>query len=464
MKQKFHTFKAATLEDAYRAMREKLGEEALVTRTRSYIQGGIWGDWFGRKMVEITASSVETETPFHSRPLSPAEKKYLSAGIKQAENPVSEIKPSPANSAKIAQFQKLIRDTQERIGMVNDEKMKSAIPSGSPTLPMKNEVPSVTAHATGSGNAVPAEPIPLNIPASQDSIPLPAEDLRKELAEMREMLHILSAELPGATLEPEFVRHYHMLLDKGITRKQAAGLVHAASKRINLQSFKDPKIFVERLKLEMRKPVRVTGGIALEADQRRIIALVGPTGVGKTTNLAKLAALFTVQEYSKIGIITTDTYRVAATEQLSTYADIIDIDMEIVHTSADMKNALKRFKDRDLVFIDTAGSSPYNDKQLHELKELLAVARPDETHLLLSANTSIHNLQEAVNLYAPLEPTGLFMTKLDETRQYGAAYCLAAESGIPLSYFSTGQEVPDDIMLAHPGKLATMVIEGIQRG
>jgi flagellar biosynthesis protein FlhF len=464
MKQKFHTFKGATLEDAYRAMRQKLGEEAQVIRTRSYIQGGFWGNWFGRKMVEITASSLDHESPYHSRPLSPAEKKYLASGVREEINAVPTTHVNKPNSDKINQFQKLIRDTQERIGMVaniNDAPLKSATPSGSPTMPMENEMPAVTARTNEMGNVVHADPIPLDVSKTTASIPIPQEDLRQELAEMREMLHILSAELPGATLEPEFVRHYHMLLEKGMTRRQAASLVHTASKRVNLQSFKDPRIFIERLKLEMRKPIHVTGGIALQAGQRRIVALIGPTGVGKTTNLAKLAALFTVQENSRIGIITTDTYRVAATDQLNTYANIINIDMEVVHTADDMKNALKRFHDRDLVFIDTAGSSPYNEKQLHELQELLSVAKPDETHLLLSANTGIQNLQGAVKQYAVLEPTGLFMTKLDETQQYGALYCLAAETGIPLSYFSTGQEVPDDIMLAHPGKLATMVLEGL---
>jgi flagellar biosynthesis protein FlhF len=467
MKQKFHTFKGVTLEDAYRAMRKKLGEDALVIRTRSYIQGGFWGSWFGRKMVEITASSLDQESPYHSRPLSPAEKKYLASGTKVDINAMPASEPIKPNTDKIAQFQKLIRDTQERIGMVanlDETPLKSATPSGSPTMPMENEIPPVTTHTGESGNVVHADPIPLDLSKTTKSAPIPHEDLRQELAEMREMLHILSAELPGATLEPEFVHHYHMLLERGLTRKHAASLVHTASKRINLQSFKDPKIFMERLKMEMRKPIHVTGGIALQAGQRRIVALIGPTGVGKTTNLAKLAALFTVQENSRIGIITTDTYRVAATDQLNTYANIINIDMEVVHTENDMKNALKRFDDRDLVFIDTAGSSPYNDKQLLELQELLAVAKPDETHLLLNANSGVPNLLDAVKQYAILEPTGLFMTKLDETRQYGALYCLAAESGIPLSYFSTGQEVPDDIMLAHPGKLATMVIEGMQRG
>jgi flagellar biosynthesis protein FlhF len=208
----------------------------------------------------------------------------------------------------------------------------------------------------------------------------------------------------------------------------------------------------------------VTGGIALQSGQRKVVALVGATGVGKTTNLAKLSALFSVQEHAKVGVITTDTYRVAATDQLQVYANIIDLPMEVVHEPSEMKAALKKLANCDLILIDTAGGSPFNREQMTDMRALLDVAKPDEVHLLASANTSLADLRDVVTNFSLLRPTALFFTKLDETKRYGQLYCLAAEAGLPLSYFSVGQQVPDDIMPASPGTVAKLVIEGDESG
>jgi flagellar biosynthesis protein FlhF len=182
--------------------------------------------------------------------------------------------------------------------------------------------------------------------------------------------------------------------------------------------------------------------------------------VGKTTNLAKLGALYSVQERARVGVITTDTYRVAATDQLEVYAGIIDVTMHIVHDAAGMRSALRAFDDRDLVLIDTAGGSPFNRPQMTEIRDLIEAAQPDEVHLLVAANTAIEDAREAITHFSILKPTSLFFTKLDETRRYGPLYSLAAEAGLPLSYLSVGQNVPDDIMPASPGTIAKLVVEG----
>lgn len=217
--------------------------------------------------------------------------------------------------------------------------------------------------------------------------------------------------------------------------------------------------------MELRRSVRVTGGTALEGGQRKVVALVGPTGVGKTTNLAKLAARFAVQEHARVGIITTDTYRVAATDQLSVYANIIDIDMKVADDPDTMKAAMRAFQNRDLVLIDTAGGSPYNAEQMGDALQILAAARPDETHLLVSAATSLDDLRSIVSHFSVLEPGSIFFTKLDETKRYGALYTLAAETGLPLSYFSLGQNVPDDLRVVSQSAVANLLMEGeLKRG
>lgn len=480
MGQKFYKFRAETLEEAYRAMREKLGQEAIVIRTTNVTEGGILGGWFGIKRVEVTASATIDAPSPALKSLSAVERRYTqvekpapdlhSPGVASAE---AAVPIGSAQPEQIDHFKQLIRQAQNRMGV--DAAASSSPPldlyaTGAPSMPISASEGhrSVTSNPTPAypnrENAVPADPIPFEPPTPQRR-EISDEEIKQDISEMRDMLHVLSAEMPGAGLPKEFIPHYHTLLDHGVTRKRAASLVHICAKRGDLRSLREPRVFLERLKMEMRKSIDVTGGITLHADQRRVVAMIGPTGVGKTTNLAKMAALFSVQECARVGVITADTYRVSATEQLNTYATIIDLEMKIVHDAKDMKTALAEFKDHDLVLIDTAGSSPYNDEQMGDLRTLLEAANPDETHLLLSASTNFEDLKGVVSQFSAMKPTALFFSKLDETCRYGTIFCLAADTGLPLSYFSLGQDVPDDVELAHSGRLASMVVEGqLKRG
>ena len=130
-------------------------------------------------------------------------------------------------------------------------------------------------------------------------------------------------------------------------------------------------------------------GIELRPGNRKVVALVGPTGVGKTTTIAKIAANFRLRDKKTVGLITADTYRIAAVEQLRTYAEIIDLPLEVVTTPREMRRAVLQMEHLDLVLIDTAGRSPHDELRLHELRALLREANPDETHLVLSTDVAI---------------------------------------------------------------------------
>lgn len=484
MEQKFYKFTALTLEEAYRAMRDKLGKDAIVIRTTNVTRGGLLGGWFGTKLVEVTASATLDDQSSALRALSAVERRYAavktpapdvhSPGV-VPKAPMANPVTANAPSEQIDHFKQLIRQAQQRMGF--DEAQVSKPPmelynaSGhaAPMMAARGETP-VTSQPSPAypnrQNVVPAEPIPFETKEPEHRRePLSDDEVRTDIAQMRDMLQTLSSELPGAGLPKEFIPHYHTLLEHGVTRKLAASLIQTCAKRGDLRALREPRVFFERLKMEMRKKVKVTGGIVLHAEKRRVVAMIGPTGVGKTTNLAKLAALFSVQERAKVGVITADTYRVSATEQLSTYATIIDLEMRVVHDAREMKSALKAFEDCDLVLIDTAGSSPYNDEQMGELRALLDAAAPDETHLVLSASTGLEDLKAVVSRYSVMKPTALYFSKLDETCRYGTLFCVAADTGLPLSYMSIGQDVPDDVELAHSGRLASMVVEGqLKRG
>ncbi len=450
MAQTFHTFKADSLDEAYRAMRNKLGESAIVIRTTTNNENGIMG-LLGKKRVEITATAPAVNP---LRKLSPAEKKYAATMFSElAERDGTEPAPSTASHAigsdasvrdTVAYFKQVVTDAQQRMN-VGDSATAG------------------TSTRESEGNAAIDSIIPFHNPREKAMQDTSSVEIRNELRGMRDMLNILSAETPGAGLPTEFAPHYRMLLDRGVDRSRAANLVSDAGKTGDLEILRNPVIFLERLKMEIRRHITVTGGIPINANKRRIVALAGPTGVGKTTTLAKLAAVYAVQRRAQVGIITSDTYRVAAAEQLKVYANIIGLEMRVVHEPRELTTALRDFQHCDLVLLDTAGGSPFNTDQMSELERMLLVAHPDEVMLILSASTPLEDLREIHAEFSRLKPTSLMFTKLDETRRYGPLYSLAAETGLPLSYFSSGQNVPDDVELANDGLVANLVIEGGDR-
>jgi flagellar biosynthesis protein FlhF len=207
----------------------------------------------------------------------------------------------------------------------------------------------------------------------------------------------------------------------------------------------------------------VSGPIEALPGQGRGVALVGPTGGGKTTTIAKLAANYRLRENKRVGLITVDTYRIAAVEQLRTYADIIDLPMEIVSTPREMREAIARMSDLDLILMDTAGRSPRDEVKIQELKSMLAEAEPDEVHLVLSAVGGARSLAMTAERFATVGTTSLLITKLDEATVLGNLLSVTRKCGLPISYLTDGQNVPDDIQVAKSEKLAWMIL-GIVEG
>ncbi|MNX80124.1 Flagellar biosynthesis protein FlhF [compost metagenome] len=197
---------------------------------------------------------------------------------------------------------------------------------------------------------------------------------------------------------------------------------------------------------------------SLEA-RPKIVALVGPTGVGKTTTIAKLAANFRLIQQQDVALITIDTYRVAAVEQLRTYGDIIGIPVEVVVTPSALKDAIARFADKDVILIDTAGRSPTNRMHLHELRGFLDIPHPREVHLVLSATTNRTNLARITEAFEPVGIDRVIFTKIDETGSFGAMLSTAHSFAKPVSYLTTGQSVPDDIRTADAVAMARMLTD-----
>lgn len=220
----------------------------------------------------------------------------------------------------------------------------------------------------------------------------------------------------------------------------------------------DPLLIKSRIVQLLEDELRTTGPIVTSADGCRVVAMVGPTGVGKTTTIAKLAANFRLREKKRVGLITVDTYRVAAVEQLRTYADIIDLPMEVVATPREMREAVLRLGDLDLVLMDTAGRSPRDEVRIQELKSMLGEAEADEVHLVLSSTASAKSLIGTVDRFAEVGATAMLLTKLDEATNLGHLLPVVRNSPMPLSYLTDGQDVPDDIQVADPRKFAQLLL------
>lgn len=224
------------------------------------------------------------------------------------------------------------------------------------------------------------------------------------------------------------------------------------------EELSSPETLRERLRTFLAAEFTTSGAIEPMPGERKTVALVGPTGVGKTTTLAKLAANFRLSKKLKVGLITVDTYRVAAVEQLRTYADIIDLPMEVVATPREMRSAIEKFADYDLVLLDTAGRSPRDAVKVQELRSILAEAKPDEVHLVLSTTASSKSLQNTARQFAEVGVTSLLLTKLDEASGLGNVLALARSCPLPFSYTTNGQNVPDDIAVAESQRLAESVL------
>ncbi len=197
-----------------------------------------------------------------------------------------------------------------------------------------------------------------------------------------------------------------------------------------------------------------------DTEQKRLQVFVGPTGAGKTTTIAKLAAYFSLEKQKKVSLITADTYRIAAVEQLRSFADIVGIDLQVIFSPDEAPDAIEACSSSDIILVDTAGRSQKNREHMDELGQFLSSISPDALHLVLSAGVKESDLRDMVLRYRKYGVNRLVITKLDETLRLGNIFNVVDECRIPVSYFTFGQSVPDDIETAHPGLFIKRLLQG----
>ena len=204
-------------------------------------------------------------------------------------------------------------------------------------------------------------------------------------------------------------------------------------------------------------------GITPSEEGPRIVLFIGPTGVGKTTTIAKLAGKYCVEEKKKVALLTADTYRIAAAEQLRTYANILETPFRIIYTPEELQAAVEDYWDCDYIFIDTAGRSHQNTDQLEKMKEMVAALKRPESYqvfLVLSATTKYRDLQKIADCYGKIADFELIFTKLDETEAVGNLLNMKLYTGAPVAYVTCGQNVPDDMEVFNPQKTVKQILGG----
>jgi len=287
-------------------------------------------------------------------------------------------------------------------------------------------------------------------------------NLAQEMSSLKDMVSGLvnSARQQQSPQVPKDLFDYYMtMIQSQVTDELATEVVRTIHKEVRPEHFPQQPYMHERIADLLEKIIPTAGPITrTKAVGPHVVALIGPTGVGKTTTLAKLAATLKIHQKHRVGLITLDTYRIAAVEQLRRYADIIGSPLRVVASAEELRDARHSMSGYDFILIDTAGRSPNDILKLNELKCLIETAEPDEVHLVLSSTVSQSSVELAVARFGEVRVDKIIFTKIDEAAHVGIVLNVVRKVNKRLSYITTGQNVPDDIEVGRGKRLAQLIL------
>lgn len=382
-----------------------------------------------------------------------ANKAQLEKSITALEAAAAAAAP-PSDAAESAPASELIElDTGDQSPQQSVEQTKLEAPPSTTTQTqdLGEEVPQPVNQAAGLQAAAKAL---TEEGDSNNDLSVKLDVLQKMVESLAQKSHFRSTdEVPS-----ELFDIYTQLIDADIDDDLARELICNLRKNCTPEQLHDSAGSRALLSAMVEADIQCAPPIQTEVGRRRVVALVGPTGVGKTTTIAKLAANFRLRDGIKMGLVTVDTYRIAAVEQLRTYAEIIDLPMKVVTSPQEMRRALDELSDLDLILIDTAGRSPRDELKIQELKSLLNEANVDEVHLVMSLTASVRSIKMTCDQFSSVNPTSLILTKLDEAAGAGSLLSVSRDVNLPFSYLTTGQDVPEDIEPANASRVARLVL------
>jgi flagellar biosynthesis protein FlhF len=432
------TFQGPSIAEALAKVKAELGPSAVILHTRSFKSGGLMG--LGQKnVVEITAGvnvNVQARRKAAAAPARPAARTQSAAA---SGSGIFDADSGGSTATAVAERHPL----------------RSAYAASAPAPARSQARTADSLH-------------PATRELAATVLKEPSFELRNEIASLRTMVESLlqrSAHSGKRGDLPESLSQlYTQLLEQQISDEIAYRVVDDVRAELSTEQLSNTTLVRERLtqKLEQMLPANLNaaGGVARPTTGAgcRSICLIGPTGVGKTTTIAKLAAAFKLRQKQKVGLITIDTYRIAAVDQLRTYANIIGVPLKVVLTPAELVAAMKEMSDCDTILIDTAGRSHADQLKLNELSQFIAAAKPTEVHLVLSSTTTQEAMEAALERFSQVRVDQIIFTKLDEAVSFGVLLNVARTASRALSYLTTGQDVPDNIEVGQPRRLARLIL------
>lgn len=411
-------FLGRTEEEALAEAKKELGENVVLMNVKNIKKGGFLG-FMQKQVTEIT---VALEEESERRGKDAADEKAL----KEAVSAVAQVAARAAEPEKFTVQPQVVRPQE---------------PSG-----QKNRLTETLDYIERKDNTAIQEKLDsLQSLLEMKLQPQEEEEAPEEDNEMMVFMKLL----------------YNTMLDNEVKEIYANQVIEEADKVNKPNTPVDAVLATvyQKMILKLGKPEIITPA----ETNPKVVFFIGPTGVGKTTTIAKIASKFCLEEKKKIAMLTCDTYRIAAAEQLRTYASILEIPFEIVYTTEEMKEAAVRFKDFDYIFVDTAGHSYQNEEQREAVKSFIqsvdGVAE-SETYLVVSATTKYRDLEKIADSYSSVADYKLIFTKLDETNALGSLFNLRLHTGASLSYVTSGQNVPNDIEEFNPQKTVKNLLGG----
>lgn len=423
-------YQGATQEEAVKKAQEDLGNSAVVLNVKTLQQRGVFR-LFKKDIVEITAALEEEDLKNGINMRKPT---FDSAGASDTIYGSQATPVRPLNSRN-----------EQTLNLVADENISIQPDSNSNVLEKKLD----SLH---------------NLLQSQMAKEAVKDSVTGEITAQPETVNKQAVVNERENSNMKFIKLiYKKLVDNEVDEKYAdqimSDIENSLKKESNIDSILAAAYQKIILKLGEADDIEITY-------KPKVIFFVGPTGVGKTTTIAKVASRFKLEQQAKVAFITSDTYRIAAVEQLNTYASIIDSPVSVIYSADELEDAVKEYKDYDLIMVDTAGRSHKSGEQMDELGDMLEKARnlKDEfdvkVYLVLSITTKYKDLVNITERYKDIDDWSIIFTKLDETCALGNILNIRMLTGASLSYTTSGQNVPNDIELINEQSLAKQLLGG----
>lgn len=443
------TFQAESMAEALKLVKAELGQDAMILSTKKEKTGGILG-FFSKNVYRVTAA-VDPARKTNASAVPPPPAPYR-------ERPERErTAKEDLESSMLAPLARELKELREKVESLSKRETEALKPERTDDQGLQSRVN-------------PASPGQINL----KNIP------RSDLEEIKKLLlntliksqegNVKNIQWPssnsgvneiegqsGEDILPEESPLAQELGKNGISTE----LIRKILNTLNTLPVESGNQTVKsRLGETFGRLIKFAGTLKMRRNSPRIIALVGPTGVGKTTTTAKLAAMYALNRGNKVALITMDIFRVGAVEQLKTYSRIMGIPLEVASTPKELEKAVEKHSTCDLIFIDTAGRSHKDKEKLEEMRNFLENKIPIEVYLCLSATTKDRELEEILKRFSIFQVSKVVFTKIDESESLGNMINLLMKDNLQIAYFTTGQRVPEDIEVATSAKLADLILRG----